>query len=90
MTDTLTHEPATAKRKRRPPPPGCVIQPLAVCYEDAGWMLGRISERAVERLVAEGKLRAQRATDGRRVIAVTELRRYLDAAPSVVPGVGQQ
>lgn len=85
-TDTTTEAP---KRKRRDPPPGFVIQPIAVDYETAGAMLGRLSERTVERLVTEGRLKAKRLTDGRNGIAVAELERYLREAPDVLPGVGE-
>ncbi len=84
MTTDTTLAP---KRKRREAPPGFVVTPLAVNYETAAAMIG-ISERAVERLVAADKLKAKRATDGRNVIAVAELERYLRDAPDVRPGVG--
>lgn len=56
-----------------------VIHRGGLSFREAGEWLGGVSVDTVERLVRSGRLRAVRVSPRRRLIAESELRRYLES-----------
>lgn len=74
------------KRKKRELP--IKLEPIAVSHEVAAAMLAQIGERTLDQLVAEGKIQARQISKGRVGYRYTDLKRYVDEAPVIVPGQG--
>lgn len=74
----------TPPRKRRAP--AIDIRPILVSHEQAAAMLADISERTLDQLVAQGRIKARQLTKGRVGYLLRELEAFADTLPVVTPG----
>lgn len=78
MTDTTKRKPAALPIQ---------IQPVMVSHEVAAAMLGQISVRLLDRLVAQGKLTARQISAGRVGYLRRDVEALAESLPVVTPGV---
>lgn len=77
--------PDELKRPRRESP--IQIQPVMVSHEVAAAMLGQISVRLLDKLVAQGKLQARQISAGRVGYLRRDVEALAESLPVVTPGV---
>lgn len=83
----MTTDTEAPKRKRRELPPGVRIEPILLSHENAAAVLGQISERSLDSLVAEGRIRKRQLLDGRVAYLRSELEAFAASLPVVTPGL---
>jgi hypothetical protein len=76
---------ATRPRKRRDLP--IDIKPIMVSHEVAAAMLAQISERKLDQLVAEGRIKARQVTPGRVGYLLRDLEAFVETLPEITPGL---
>ncbi len=81
----MTTDLATRPRKRRDLP--IDIKPIMVSHEVAAAMLAQISERKLDQLVAEGRIKARQVTPGRVGYLLSELEAFASSLPESTPGL---
>lgn len=79
--------PRSGVRKPRPLP--IDIRPVLVSHDVAAAMLGQISPRTLDQLVAAGRLRARQITKGRVGYLTREIEALAESLPEVVPGIAR-
>lgn len=72
------------RRKKRELP--ITLEPILVSHEVAAAMMAQISERTLDQLVAEKKIRARQISKGRVGYLYSELKQVAEAMPIIEPG----
>lgn len=63
------------------------IRPVLVSHDVAAAMLGQISARTLDQLVASGRLRARQITKGRVGYLTRDIEALAESLPEITPGL---